>query len=77
MRIVSDHASLWFTFLQVRAHLIDQWHGEGKTDFEIARTLSMDSAQVRHIRLRDRAPPFDGDVVLAKGEGAAAQPGEN
>lgn len=64
MDVVSKDSSLWFTFLQVRANLIDQWHGEGRTDTQIATQLSMDTEQVRLIRGRLRVFPYNGTVYL-------------
>ena len=45
-----SHSS-WGQFLNARSKLIHTWHAEGRTDAEIAATLSCDSLQVRMIRM--------------------------
>jgi hypothetical protein len=44
----------WFDFLAYRARMLDIFHDEGKSDAEIAETMSMDKFQVALIRTRTR-----------------------
>jgi hypothetical protein len=47
----------WADFLHYRARTIDALHTSGESDEAIAKTLSMDPAQVWLIRTRDRSIP--------------------
>jgi hypothetical protein len=52
----------WQAFLEARADAIDWLHADGKTDAEIAKTLSMDGpVQVYLIRTRHRASAIKGE----------------
>ena len=47
--------SAWAEFLRARAAAIDWLHNQGDTDERIAKTMSMDPAQVALIHSRDRS----------------------
>lgn len=47
--------NVWSKFLDARADAIDWLKGEGLSDEEIAKELSMDEEQVSQIRTRDRS----------------------
>jgi len=47
--------NVWSNFLDARAEAIDWLKGEGLSDKEIAKELSMNEEQVRQIRTRDRS----------------------
>jgi len=47
--------NVWSKFLDARADAIDWLKGEGLSDKEIAKELSMNEEQVNQIRTRDRS----------------------
>jgi len=47
--------NVWSKFLDARADAIDWLKGEGLSDKEIAKELSMNEEQVHQIRTRDRS----------------------